>query len=122
MASGGDLPSNTSEEVSGSGKDYRSKSFSSAEEYLSGVHSLETKRRNAVLYLRAVSDEVNRQKFPDIIKKHREKCDPTRQRKFYAWHWRVAIDSVIFMERLRLGARNHRQRENESKGNDNSGT
>ena len=122
MASGGDQPSDTSEEVDRSGKDYRSKSFSSAEEYLSSVHSPETKRKNAVLYLRAVSDEVNKQKFPDIIRKHRGKCDPERQKKFYAWHWRVAIDSVIFMQRLKLGARNHKQRENESKGNDNSGT
>ena len=122
MASGGDLPSNTSEEVDRSGKEYRSKSFSSAEEYLSSVHSLETKRKNAVLYLRAVSEEVNRQKFPDIIRKQRGKCDPQRQKKFYAWHWRVAIDSVIFMQRLKLGARNHRQRENESNDNDSSDT
>lgn len=112
MASG-NLPSQTSEEGDKCGEDSRSKSFSSVEDYLSSTHSPETKRKNAVLYLRAVSDEVNNQKFPEIIKKHRSNCDPERQKKFHGWHWRVAIDSIIFLQRLKSAARNHRQRVNE---------
>lgn len=86
-----------------------SSSIPSSEEYLSPTYSPETKRKNAVLYLRSVSEEVNNKKFPSIIKSHREKCDPERQKKFYAWHWRVAIDSVIFLERLKIASRQHKK-------------
>lgn len=107
MASGG-----SSSEASK--EDPRSKSFSSVEDYLSSAHSPETKRKNAALYLRSVSEEINSKKFPTIIKKHKRKCDPEKQKKFYAWHWRVAIDSVIFLQRMKISARDH-HRERASK-------
>ena len=105
MASG-DLPSKTSEEGD---EHFGSRSLSSVEDYLSSTHSPETKRKNAALYLRSVSEEINNKKFPAIIKKHREQCDPERQKKFYAWHWRVAIDSVIFLQRLQSAVRDHKE-------------
>ena len=110
MASG-DSPSKTSGEGDERGEDFISKSLGSVEDYLSSTHSPETKRKNAVLYLRSVSEEINNKKFPAIIKKHRKQCDPERQKKFYAWHWRVAIDSIIFLQRLQLAARDHKQQQ-----------
>ena len=121
MASG-DLSSNTSEEGDDRGEDFRSRSLSSAEECLSSTHSPETKRKNASLYLLSVSEEINNKKFPAIIKKHRKQCDPERQKKFYAWHWRVAIDSVIFLQRLKLAVRDHKQQASKDHPSDNSST
>ena len=115
MASG-DLPSKTLEE----GDEEliaKSKSFSSVEDYLLSTHSPETKRKNAALYLRFVSEEVNNKKFPTIIKRHRKQCDPGRQKKFYAWHWRVAIDSIIFLQRLKSAAREHNENATEDQDN-----
>lgn len=121
MASG-DLPSRAPEEGDERGENFGSRSLSSAEDYLSPTYSPETKRKNASLYLRSISDEVNNKKFPAIIKKHREQCDPERQKKFYAWHWRVAIDSIIFLQRLQSAARDHKQQENKDHPTGNSST
>ena len=121
MASG-DLPSNTSGEGDERGEDFGSRSLSSVEDYLSSTHSPETKRKNAALYLRSISEEINNKKFPAIIQKHRKQCDPERQKKFYAWHWRVAIDSIIFLQRLKSAVRDHKQQESKDHSNDNSST
>jgi len=95
----------------------RTRSYSSVEDYLSAIHSPETKRKNAAMFLRSVSEEVNGMKFASIIDDHRKKCPPHRQRKFYAWHWRVAIDSVIFLQRLKAGIS---EKNKEDKGSSNN--
>ena len=112
-----DLPPRTLQEGD---EELLTRSFSSVEDYLLSTHSPETKRKNAALYLRSVSEEINNKKFPAIIKRHREKCDPERQKKFYAWYWRVAIDSIIFLQRLKSATRNHKAKkttENHDNGN-----
>jgi len=95
----------------------RTRSYSSVEDYLSAMHSPETRRRNAAKFLRSVSEEVNSMKFTNIIDDHRKKCPPHRQRKFYAWHWRVAIDSVIFLQRLKAGVSVKSEEDNDSSNN-----
>ena len=92
----------------------RSRSYSSVEDYLSVIHSPETKRKNAAMFLRSVSEEVNSMKFPDIIDDHRKSCPPHRQKKFYGWHWRVAIDSIIFLQRLKTGLSQETEKEDNS--------
>jgi len=81
----------------------RSKSCGSAEDYLSAIHSPKTKRKNAAMFLRSVSEEVNNMKFSDIISDHKKTCPPHRRKKFYSWHWRVVVDSIIFLHRLKAG-------------------
>ena len=103
---------------------FRSKSFSNVEDLLSSVHSPETKRKNALLYLRSVSEEVNNKKFPVIIKQQRKKseADPERQKKFYAWHWRVAIDSVIFLQRLKIAAKDDHKKPRKERTSEDHGS